>query len=88
MGYRPEDISLGSGGKTALNLEAQVIQIELLGAEELLHLTVAGLNQSIIARIPANHGISENDAVSLNVPAKALHCFDAVGRRQSQHHAC
>ena len=74
LGARPEDIELVSG------TGARVQLIERLGAESLVHLTVPGVNDPVMA-LSTERKLEFGQEMGLSIPTQLLHRFDLSGRR-------
>jgi multiple sugar transport system ATP-binding protein len=80
LGVRPENISeRPRGGNDTASLEAEVVQIEPLGAETILATRVHGVEREVMARIGPDCGIEVGDRCTLSVDLSAVHVFDAAG---------
>ncbi|MGW4125230.1 ABC transporter ATP-binding protein [Nocardia sp. NPDC004711] len=80
IGIRPEDLRTvdTTASRPTATLTGQVGLIELLGSEELTHVTLVG-GHKLKARLPA--GTTTAATVSLSVDVERLHFFDANGIR-------
>jgi sn-glycerol 3-phosphate transport system ATP-binding protein len=75
LGVRPEHMQLGGG-----NLAMQVETVEMLGAEHLIHGTVAG--SDLIVRTGPHENPAPGTTVQLGFKPDAVHWFDpATGQR-------
>ncbi|MEI6115509.1 MAG: ABC transporter ATP-binding protein [Burkholderiales bacterium] len=76
LGVRPEALRLAEQG-----IPAEVMRIERLGAEVILHAAIPGIAAHALARLAPEHvaGLAPGDAVAL-MPARAI-LFDAEGQR-------
>jgi multiple sugar transport system ATP-binding protein len=74
IGARPEDIELKPGG------DAQVQLVERLGAESLVHLTVAPLDETVTV-LTADRRLEFGQMLRLRIPLDKIHRFDARGQR-------
>jgi multiple sugar transport system ATP-binding protein len=80
VGVRPENISerpVDGGGSTGI--EAEVVQVEPLGAETIIAARVAGMERDVMARIGADPDVSVGDKCLLSFNVSAVHLFDASG---------
>jgi multiple sugar transport system ATP-binding protein len=77
VGFRPEVAQCVSAANTS---NATVLRTEHLGAEMLLHLTLAG-DQRVIVRQDAAFRAAPGDRLHLRVPASKLLLFDEHGAR-------
>ncbi len=80
IGIRPEDLRAAdtSAGRPHITLTGRVRLLELLGSEELAHITLAG-GHKLKARLPV--GTVTADTVRLCVDVERLHLFDTEGVR-------
>ncbi|MBL1119848.1 ABC transporter ATP-binding protein [Streptomyces sp. 110] len=80
IGIRPEDLRTAdtSAGRPHITLTGRVRLLELLGSEELAHITLAS-DHKLKARLPVGTVIA--DTVRLCVDVERLHLFDAEGIR-------
>ncbi len=84
IGIRPEHLEMTSPDRADLTL--QIAAIETLGADTLVHGSIAGTgmgekrNAGFAARLPGNARITEGESLPLRVADGALHLFD----RQSE----
>jgi multiple sugar transport system ATP-binding protein len=79
IGIRSEDLSLADEG----GLAGEVTMVEHLGADVFGHVTVAGVAEPVVVRLGAEAGLRRGEAVRLRADPRALHSFDAEGRRLS-----
>ncbi|BCP56343.1 sugar ABC transporter ATP-binding protein [Kaistia sp. 32K] len=79
VGFRAEEVHLGTPDAASLCFSAQVVRSELLGADSLVHLSLGGA--SLKARLAET--LKAGEVVPLKVEARHLHLFDAGGRRIS-----
>ncbi len=77
LGVRPEHVSLCGEDQGMGN--AEVVVVERLGAETLVHLAVGG--QPLIARLPGLVELEAGDRVGLKLDRRRLHLFDVAGER-------
>lgn len=75
VGIRPENFILASSdaGNT---LCMTIRQIELLGADSQIYGVIAGTEQELIVRLPAEENVKVEDKLHLHIPPKYLHFFD------------
>jgi ABC-type sugar transport system ATPase subunit len=80
LGIRPEAISdrARDGGAFA-NLEAEVVQVEPLGAETIVATRVAGVERDVIARIGPDPDVEVGARCTLSLDMSAVRVFDASG---------
>ena len=80
LGIRPENVS-DLPGKAGLGatLEAEIVQVEPLGAETVVAARVAGLERDLMARIGADSELSVGIRCTLALDLSAVHVFDASG---------
>ena len=80
LGIRPENVSdRPSNGRGATTLEAEIVQVEPLGAETIVAARVAGLERDVMARIAADSELSIGIRCTLALDLSAVHVFDASG---------
>jgi len=77
IGCRPEHLEILPSGQG--QVEATVKVKEQLGAESLLHLTMAG-GIEIVARVDGDDDVAVGQNVGLRIPEDRLHQFDSAGR--------
>jgi multiple sugar transport system ATP-binding protein len=85
IGVRPQELSLVPGASnavasvdsaaTAAAWPGVVTLIELLGSEQLVHVTAADADDIVVVA-PASQRLAIGDRVSVRVPREALHVFD------------
>ena len=83
IGFRPDEVVLGSGGDHAFEMRVSVV--ERLGAQTLVHgrpssTDEAELQRPIVAVVPGETRVAFGDVVPLSIPADAIYAFDAEGR--------
>ena len=76
LGVRPEALQITSGAGMA----GEVVLIEALGADMLVHVLPDGLDAPVVLRAHGMAGIAERDRVALAPEPGALRAFDAEGR--------
>jgi ABC-type sugar transport system ATPase subunit len=82
-GVRPEALRLGPRA-TAGGVPADVVHVEFLGHETLVHVGVGGAAAiRLVARVPGMADLGKGDPVSLAVDRERIHLFDADGRALS-----
>jgi len=74
-GFRPEHLELGEVAESA-TIRGTAEVVEFLGNEELLHVTVAGRTDDVIAVVPSAHRVRPGDVLDLKIPLAHLHLFD------------
>jgi ABC-type sugar transport system ATPase subunit len=74
-GFRPEHIELGGRRGDGVSFDATVEVIEYLGNDKLVHLTRG--DRPIVALLPVDTPISEEQTATFTVPREKLHLFDA-----------
>jgi ABC-type sugar transport system ATPase subunit len=77
LGFRAEDMRVGSPGPRSLCLTADVVRSELLGTDSLVHLSATG--QALRARLAVP--VPAGKRLALTVDAEHLHFFSANGQR-------
>jgi multiple sugar transport system ATP-binding protein len=75
-GFRPEHLELGDVAESA-SIRGTAEVVEYLGNEELLHVTVQGRDDDIVAVVPSSHRVKPGDVLDLKVPLTRVHLFDA-----------
>lgn len=73
FGIRPENVSIV---QTKYGLIATAEYIELLGPELLVHFSINGVSQPIIAKLPASELIHQGDTVQLDISIENGYLFD------------
>lgn len=83
IAVRPEAWSASTKPHSDLDLPGRVRLIELLGPETLLHVEIAGLPRSVVARVDPRVGdhYRLGDPAHLSVEASRVLAFDGSGRR-------
>jgi multiple sugar transport system ATP-binding protein len=74
-GFRPEHLEIGELG-TAATIRGTAEVVEYLGNEELLHVTVQGRADDVVAVVPSAHKVRPGDVLDLKLPLDRLHLFD------------
>ena len=78
LGIRPENVSdRPDNGGLATTLEAEIVQVEPLGAETIVAARVAGLERDLMVRIGADSEWSVGNRCTLALDLSAVHVFDA-----------
>src|SRR5262249_38160275 len=81
LGIRPENVTNHpDNGSRAATLEAEIVQVEPLGAETIVAERVAGLERDVMARIGADSELSVGLHCTLALDVSAVHVFDASGK--------
>ena len=76
IGFRPEHLEIGRGGKGSAQIELTADVVEYLGAQELLHFsTSAG---DVLALVGSEHKTQRGSSVQLSLSLDKLHLFDAA----------
>ena len=75
VGFRPEHVRLGDGGRDGVRLSAHVDVVEYLGDEQLLHFAVK--DHMLLAKLPVEPRVASGSNVTLTIPRDRLHLFDA-----------
>jgi len=75
-GYRPEHLELGEVANAA-PIRARAEVVEFLGNEELLHVSIEGNPNDVVAVVGAEHRVKPGDVIDLKLPLDRLHLFDA-----------
>jgi len=79
VGIRPEHLHHGDAGEGS-PLHARVKQMERLGDESLLYLTIAPDSPLVTLRIEGHAPQQAGDPVTLRLPPEQCHLFDAAGK--------
>ena len=82
LGIRPESIAAhaSAGARERLaGIEAEIVQIESLGAETILAARIPGIESELVARVGPEVGASVGERRSLWLDLSAIHLFDATG---------
>jgi len=74
LGIRPEHLRLGDAGA----LRAEVLMVERLGAQSLVHLRL-GNGHALTAAVDGARVVHKGEQVGVDVPAEHLHAFGADG---------
>ena len=72
IGIRPEHMEQSDTGLFKID----VVLLEQLGANTLVHGMLQGTNHSIVASLPGTQRLEPGTTLSFNVPAQATHLFD------------
>src|SRR5205085_8514199 len=79
VGIRPEHLHHGDAGEGS-PLHTQVTQMERLGDESLLYLSIAPDAPLVTLRIEGHAPQTSGDSIALRIPPQQCHQFDAAGR--------
>jgi multiple sugar transport system ATP-binding protein len=80
LGIRPENIvARPRDGDGFAGIEAEIVQVEALGAETILAARVAGMDRDLMARIGPASDATVGARRSLSLDLSAVHLFDAAG---------
>jgi multiple sugar transport system ATP-binding protein len=80
LGVRPESISESQRDSgTYASLEAEVVQVEPLGAETIIAARLPGVERDVMARIGADPDVMVGARCTLTFDLSAVHVFDASG---------
>ena len=79
LGVRPEHLRLGAGEDAALRLSGQLLLVERLGGETVLHVQLAGLAEPLVARLNGDVALTPGQMLALHAPHQDLHLFDTAG---------
>ena len=78
IGLRPHHIRLAGKGKG--DIEAEVVLVEALGSETVIH-TRTATGHGILAVLAGQHSLASGEKIRLNLDAAHLHLFDKDGAR-------
>jgi multiple sugar transport system ATP-binding protein len=78
FGIRPEKISVAQAGGT--HIEAEIVQVEPLGAETIFASRIAGVEKPVFARVGPDVAVKVGERRRLGVDLAAAHVFDADGK--------
>jgi multiple sugar transport system ATP-binding protein len=76
FGIRPEKISMAAGDA---GIEAEIVQVEPLGAETIFAFRIAGIDKPVFARVGPDVPIKVGERRRLGIDLAAAHVFDAEG---------
>jgi len=80
LGIRAEHISERSrNGDSYASIEAEVVQVEPLGAETIIAARVPGVEREVMARIGADSDVTVGAKCTLSFDVSTVHLFDASG---------
>ena len=74
LGFRPEDLELGSSENGRLSIPITVDVVEYLGREELVHGQTEG--SEVIALLDSERKLAAGETVELSIPSERVHLFD------------
>jgi ABC-type sugar transport systems, ATPase components len=74
-GFRPEHLDIGDIPNSA-TLRAKADVVEFLGDEELLHVSVTGHDDDVVAVVSSENRVKPGDILDLKLPLEKLHLFD------------
>jgi multiple sugar transport system ATP-binding protein len=74
-GFRPEHLDIGDASANVASFQAQADVVEYLGNDELLHLSLGGMD--LVAIVSSAHVVKPGDVLSLRLPLDKLHLFDS-----------
>ncbi len=81
IGIRPEDIVIaGNIGPGGLRIDAEVMAVELVGAESYVH-AITSDKSPIVFRVAGRSGINVGERVTLAAEPRHFHLFDGDGAR-------
>jgi multiple sugar transport system ATP-binding protein len=82
LGIRPESIAEhadAGASQRFVGIEAEIVQIESLGAETILAARIPGIESEVVARVGPEAGATVGESRSLLLDLSAIHLFDATG---------
>jgi multiple sugar transport system ATP-binding protein len=82
LGIRPESIAEhadAGASQRFVGIEAEIVQIESLGAETILAARIPGIESEVVARVGPEAGTTVGERRSLLLDLSAIHLFDATG---------
>jgi multiple sugar transport system ATP-binding protein len=74
-GFRPEHLDIGEASTNVASFKATADVVEYLGNDELLHLSLDGLD--MVAVVSSSNVVKPGDVLSLQLPLDKLHLFDS-----------
>jgi multiple sugar transport system ATP-binding protein len=74
-GFRPEHLDIGQPGGNVATFRATADVVEYLGNDELLHLSLEGLD--LVAIVSSSNIVKPGDVLTLQLPLDKLHLFDS-----------
>jgi multiple sugar transport system ATP-binding protein len=75
VGFRPEHVRVSDARSDSIRFQTNAEVVEYLGDEELVHFTVQ--DRTLLAKLPAEQGVTRGDELDLAVPRDRLVLFDA-----------
>ncbi|WP_249030787.1 TOBE domain-containing protein [Roseinatronobacter thiooxidans] len=82
IGIRPEDLSLERACENERSLSGRLVVLEPAGAQSHLHLSFAGIKETMVARLPHMPDVQEGSNLTFSIERDRLHPFDAAtGKR-------
>jgi multiple sugar transport system ATP-binding protein len=76
FGIRPEKVSAAPGGA---GIEAEIVQVEPLGAETIFACRIGGIEKPVFARVGPDVPVKVGERRRLGIDLGAAHVFDADG---------
>ena len=83
FGIRPEKIS-GAPQPGGASIEAEIVQVEPLGAETIFAGRIAGVEKPVFARVGPDIPVKVGERRELGLDLSAAHVFDAEGNALHQ----
>jgi multiple sugar transport system ATP-binding protein len=78
FGVRPEKVSVASRPEDA-SIDAEIVQVEPLGAETIFASRVPGVEKPVFARVGPDVPVKVGERRTLGLDLSAAHVFDAQG---------
>ena len=82
LGVRPEHLTLGGDGDA---LNAEVMFVETLGATTMAHLKHPASQDTLTVQLAGELRAKAGEQLTLHVPARQAHLFDATGTAFKRH---
>ncbi len=84
MGIRPEHLTLNSllNGSPFCCIKVSVELMEPLGADNVAHCSMAGLEQNLVSRLPGDCPVAEGESLELAFSLQNLQLFDPQSRER------
>jgi multiple sugar transport system ATP-binding protein len=82
LGIRPESIAEHANASASgrfVGIDAEIVQIESLGAETILAARIPGIESEVVARVGPEAGATVGERRALLLDLSAVHLFDATG---------
>jgi sn-glycerol 3-phosphate transport system ATP-binding protein len=76
LGFRPEVIKFGHTDSDGLKLNAEIQGVEVLGPESLVHLNMAGVKDTIVAKVDTDPSFPVTGSIEFEVNLSDLHSFE------------